>query len=103
MDEIERKLEEFRVLTGRLRRYWKKLVIESLRIARDRGLVTGVVQYSANSPYDITLDRQGDNVDVTELIDLAESRFPSLYRKYREGIARHNVIISKLGSFLDNL
>jgi len=103
MEEVDRKLREYRTLTNRLNRYWKKLVVESLRTARDLGLVTGATQLPFYYPYDITIKRNGDDVDVTELLELAKSRFPSLHRRYEDGMTRHRTLRSELNGFLDNL
>lgn len=91
-----RKLSEYRTLHNQLNRYWNKLVSEGLRMARDRKLVTGIVDSSVHIAFDVSIRRDGQDIDASELIELARERFPSLYRKYSEGMKRREFLQREL-------
>lgn len=102
LTRIEHQIAEFKTLTNRLNRYWRFLVNEGIKIAKEEGLEAKVVStniYLANAG--IILKRDGQNVDASELIALTKSRHPSLFRRYNEGVERHADLDYSLKETLD--
>ena len=96
-DEITKKISEFRKLTGRLNRYWRFLVKESLTEAQRRGLEVGVFEEGQlYRVYDTTIIKKGQETDVSDLINLAKPYYSSLNRRYNEGLNKHNLLRSQL-------
>jgi len=101
-EEAERKLNEYRTLTNKLKRYWKKLAKESLRVAKQQGLETVVTNEDIHLKKDIMVRTNGKEINVSELFKLAKPKFQALYRKYSEGIEKHKEIESMLRKYLEN-
>jgi hypothetical protein len=76
-EEIRNKLMEYRVLTKQLRRYWGRLSQESLKVAKEKGLIVRIDE------------DEGFVEDCNELFKLAKDKFPSLYRRYNTKMTRH--------------
>jgi hypothetical protein len=89
--EIRNKLMEYRALTGQLRRYWRRLAQESLRIAKEKGLVVRI---------------GGEErliEDCNELFKLAKDKFPSLYRRYNSKMSKHEQLERALADASEKL
>ena len=87
-EKLEHKTSEFKKLENRLRRYHKRLRIESLKIAKNFEFSVGIVTTPVHLVYDIKILRNGDNVDETELFELARPEYNSLHRRYNEGLEK---------------
>ncbi len=103
-DYIEIKLDEYHTLQNRLNRYWKKLSIEAIKIAKERGLKTVAEETLSGDPRDITIILEGDDIlNDSELLDLAKEKFPSLHRRYLEGNKKYMVLKLELETILDSI
>jgi len=84
------KLKEFFILINRTDSYCKKLTRESLKIAHEKGLEI-ILECDAGNIHPvngIVIKGPRDNLDYSELIELSNEKFPSLYRKYYQGIKK---------------
>jgi len=79
--EIRQKLMEYRVLTGQLRRYWKKLVRESLVAIKESGV----------RELDISEDREHK-----VLFEYARGKLPSLHRRFYQKSDKHRQLEREL-------
>lgn len=103
LKEIEEKLSEYKTLTNKLTRYWRKLAKEALKEAKRKGLEI-VITDSEIIPFaDIILKRTSYEVDVTKLIKLVKERYPSLHRRYHNGLIKHKQLESELNTIYENL
>ena len=101
LDKLEkesyRKLSEIRKLKHRLKRYWTKLTKESLKAAKDQGLELRVAQGPVIfKPNELIVFDYRDNFNDNNLLRLARPSYPSLYRKYQEGLERYEELRHKL-------
>ena len=101
-EELSTKLAEFRSLKNRLNRYWSKLVKESLVIAKNKGLEVVVSDSETLTSSDIVIKRNGEKVDVSELIELARKNLPSLYRRYYRDLERYSQLHTQLNQAVAN-
>jgi len=103
--ETQRKIDEYAELTKNLRGYWTELVTEAMRIAKKRGLETYVTDVNSGVDFsgDITVKRDGQEVDVSELIVLAKDRCPETYRDYQDALKKHTQLESDLKGIRDSI
>lgn len=80
--EIKDRMSTYRTVTNRLNRYWKKLVLEGLREAQQKGIETLVTESNLCLHTGIIVKKEGDLVDASEIIEIAREKWPVLYRKY---------------------
>ncbi len=92
---LERKVAEYSTLTNRLKRYANKLVLESFRIASEEGLDVYITT-PRKSSFRIKIIKNGDSTDFSELIKLAKTKYPSLYRRYTEAEEKHSILKKEL-------
>ncbi len=103
-EEVSKKISEYDSLSHRLKRYWKKLVNESLYIAKERQLITAMTNKDTRSDCDIVIKRYGDEIiDDSQLLDLSKKLYPSLHRKYLDGNRRLERCKNELREFRDKL
>ncbi|MEM4230442.1 MAG: hypothetical protein QXF25_01010 [Candidatus Pacearchaeota archaeon] len=116
LDKIERtvfrNLNEYGKLINRLRRYWKKLVKEGLKIAKNEGRTINIREepyITQPNSIDIFVENRGTDKEFLyddNLLKLAKPYFPSLYRRYNQGIKRLEELkrdLHELESILENL
>ena len=103
MEELEKLASESLKLDNRLRRYWNKLVTESLKIAKQRKLNIGVIYPDATSSEDIVIIKNGKEVNAYDLLKLSKNVLPSLYRKYNQGLEKHHKLHKELETLLVNV
>lgn len=100
-DELEteayRNLNEIRTLRNRLKRYWVKLTKESLKVAKREGLELRLVQGPViHNASEIAVFDNPNGLNDTNLLKLARTSYPSLYRRYQEGLERYTELRQKL-------
>ena len=79
------KIKTFRKLSNRADRYKRKLLKEGIKCAFAEGLETIVGEDSRILPaHGIFIRKKGEEYDDRELIELAKTKYPSLYRRYIE-------------------
>ena len=90
--DVMKVIEEYSRLTEQLRSYWDTLTREAIIIAKARDLETYVLDVNSgvNSVGDIIIRKNGQDVDMGELLVLARDKCPEVYRKYQEGLERHS-------------
>ena len=99
---MQRKTRELSSLGNRVRRYWKKLLTEAIRIAKVRRVRSVIVDLeNINSeifisPNEIPLYRDGEAIDADLFLRLAQPKYPSLYRKYVQGKEKYERGLSEL-------
>ena len=98
--EYERSGAEYRALTNRLNRYWKKLVREGLAEAQSRGLEIRVVDGPIHFCSGIIVLRDDHELNATELLELAKEKFPGLHRKYSQGLRKHKVLTEQIEDYI---
>jgi len=108
---IFRKTAELNTLRNRLRRYWNKLAVEAITVAKAQGIVSEVVHMNdlpdevlvpeASSTIPLYVEGEGVNADI--LLKLASSRFPSLFRKYIHGKNRYEKGLEDLQHLIDSV
>ena len=107
-ESISNKLAEYRALNNRLYRYWKKLATESLAEADEKGIrrreidLDNLQKWEFVSSNIIPIFKDGEVVDFGALLRLAEPRFQSLYRKYTQGLIKHNQLEKELYEYATN-
>jgi hypothetical protein len=95
--EIRRKVLECKNLQGRLNRYWGKLVKESLKKAQRENIETVISERGeVGEEKGVVIIRSGEEVDVSELIRLVKNDYPSLYRRYHEGLSKYKLLRAQL-------
>jgi len=94
--EVEHKIDEFTNLNNRLRRYWKRLTKESLKIAKDNYLSIRLEESFPHLATDIAIYEKEGVLDDSKLIILSKQRLPSLYRRYTQGLEKQRLIESEL-------
>jgi len=98
--EAMKKVSEFRTLTNKLNRYWSKLVKEAFEIASERNLEVAVSEDYLDTRGDIVIYRKGEDIDASELIELTREKFPSLFRRYNQGLEKHRKMREELASMI---
>ena len=106
---ILRRVSEFNTLGNRLKRYWGRLLLEAMKIAKERGIQSEFVDL--NNPDESVLIPEGSNIipiyreeggcDDSILLKLAKPKFSSLYRRFMQGNKRHGEIESELRGILE--
>jgi len=103
-EQIEHKINEYRTLTNRLRRYWKRLMKESLQIAKERGLEIYATEHEIYPIYDIVIKKRGDEIlDDSELLQLSKTKYSSLHRRYFQGLKKHKNLTEELEKIHDSI
>ncbi len=97
--QIERKKSEFRTLSNRVHRYWKKLILEGIKEARDCGIETIVTEDHLRLRRDVVVSAIEGKIDPWALINYARDKFPLLYRKYYRMMPRYNELSEEIISF----
>lgn len=90
---IHRKTMELHSLRNRIKRYWKKLATESIKIAKEKGIESEIIDlgnlnetiFLPVGSKTIPIYKDGEAIDEDILLKLAKPKFPVLYRKYYEG------------------
>ena len=97
-EQLTRRSLELYTLRNRLHRYWKKLVAVSIGVAKERGIKSRFIEFGdiVEDDQKIHIHTDGENVDVSELLKLAQDRVPSLYRRYQTGRHRYEQGIREL-------
>ena len=105
--EIQNKTRELTSLRNKLRRYWKKLLEEAVKVAQTEGRQSEIVDLEhissrvfLDSSTTIPLYKDGEDIDVDILLKLAQPGNPALYRKYIQGKNRYEKEINDLGKML---
>lgn len=104
-----RKVSENRTLRNRLGRQWRKLIKESLRIAKEQDLQT--IAYSEPhirdaSKIELFVINEGSENEMLydeELLRLSQAKYPSLYRRYQQGIERLERLRQELSGIQEKL
>ena len=92
INNLQKKLSELHILGDRIRRYQKRLLAEAISRAKERGLVSQIMDLD-NLPTDVVcglssevipLYKEGQYVNTEILLKLSKEKMPSLYRRYQE-------------------
>jgi len=87
---IVKKIKEIEKLRNRAHRYWIRLLIESMTIAKEKGIAAELidlncphvsVMYEEGSEI-IPIYENGEEVNTDILLKLAKEKYPSLHRKF---------------------
>lgn len=104
VEDISRLISEYNQRKNRLHRYWERLSKEAIRITKKRGIDV----LASNEPADgsvegrIYLFRDG-KFDDSNLLRLAQSNLPSIYRRYQDGLQRHKESLGHLEEYLGSI
>jgi len=104
MVKISLLISEYNQRKNRLYRYWQRLSKEAIKIAGEREIEV----LRSNEPADgkvegrIYLFHNGE-YDDSELIELAKSKMPSLYRRHQEGLQKHEESLGHLEKYLGSI
>ena len=107
---IERKTKELYSLKHRLEKYWKKLLQESFRVARERGIKSEILDLENIGP-EIFIDnsrtipiyKNGKAVDADAFLKLASQTYPSLYRRYKQEKEQYERGLNELEKMLNQV
>ncbi len=106
-EKIKRKTHELYNLKHRLKRYWKKLLAESFRVAKERGIKSEIIDLE-NLSSDIFLEssvisiyKNGKAVDADNFLKLSYQKYPSLYRRYRQGKGKYERGLNELEKMMN--
>lgn len=102
-EELTRKESELINLRNRYHRYWRKLLKVSIKIAKERGIETIVIEdyddqinIALRNPDVIQVYQENDIVNADELIELSKDVMPSLYRRYHGSKRKYYSELKKL-------
>ena len=109
-DELEteayKRLSEIRTLKHRVKRYWTRLTKEALKVAKHQGLEMRIAQGpTVYDPSEVIVFYNCGNLRDDNLLKLAKPSYPSLYRRYKEGLERYaelRHILEELDAKLEN-
>ena len=102
--ELEKRIAEYWKLKNKLERYWKRLLIESNNIALEQGLTVIVSnKRMRQGPNEIIVFENQEGLYDDELLRLSKDKFPSLYRRFYQGVERHGQILVDLEKELEEL
>jgi len=95
--------DRFNIVKQELKKYRQELEARGLQIAKERGLEVVVGESLEVSANHIRIQRQGEEVDTTELIELTKTRHPQLYYQYKEKEREYDLLYEKLTEVLKEL
>jgi len=107
---IYRKTRELCNLRNRVQRYWKRLATESIKIAKEKGIESEIIDLDNLNetvflPFGsktIPLYQNGDVINEDILLKLAKPKFPALYRKCHEGKEKYGKGLDELNKLIQD-
>lgn len=104
VEKISLLMSEHRHRKNKLDRFWRRLSVEAVKIAKERGIDI----LASNEPADgkvegrIYLFHNGE-YDDSSLVGLAKSEMPALYRRYQDGLQKHKESLWCLEEYLGSI
>lgn len=94
---------EYLGLSNKLNRYWTKLVKTGLSVSSSQCVEVRVVDSDIHLASDVTVRLHDEDLDASNLIELARPLFPSLHRRYQEGMKKHDLLEKQIKDYLEFL